>query len=131
MISHVTLGSHDVERAGAFYDKVLACLGYTRSFAGDGFIGYGSNADGVPKFWVCLPFDGQPAGVGNGTHVAFTAESRDQVDDFHRVALAEGGSDEGAPGPRPHYGEHYYGAYVRDPDGNKIQAVCRRPPVEP
>jgi catechol 2,3-dioxygenase-like lactoylglutathione lyase family enzyme len=70
------------------------------------------------------PYNGETATVGNGVHVAFKADNRAAVDAFHAAALAAGGTDEGAPGLRPHYHEHYYGAYVRDPDGNKLQAVC-------
>jgi catechol 2,3-dioxygenase-like lactoylglutathione lyase family enzyme len=70
------------------------------------------------------PADGKPASAGNGAHVAFIAESRAQVDEFHRAALAHGGSDAGPPGLRPEYDANYYGAFVRDPDGNKVEAVC-------
>lgn len=72
------------------------------------------------------PFDDNPATAGNGAHIAFLATRRSAVDAFHAAAMANGGSDEGAPGPRPHYHDHYYGAYVRDPEGNKLQAVCHR-----
>ena len=76
---------------------------------------------------VCKPLNQEPATYGNGTHVAFLAPSHAAVDAFHAAALAEGGQDEGAPGPRPHYHKDYYGAYVRDPDGNKLQACCHKP----
>ena len=76
-----------------------------------------------PEFWVNPPLDGQPASVGNGTHIAFFATSKEQVDAFHREGLAAGGTDEGPPGPRPEYGEPFYGAYLRDLDGNKIEAT--------
>ena len=79
-----------------------------------------------PKLFVGPTFDGQPATNGNGTHIAFIAKDRPTVDAFYAAALANGGSDEGPPGPRPHYHPNYYGAYVRDPDGNKVQAVCHR-----
>ena len=89
-------------------------------------------------FWVGIPFDKNKATVGNGGMVAFRASMRKQVDDFHAAALANGGQSEGAPGPRPHYAPDFYAAYARDPDGNKIAAVCRgyclrltaRPPLE-
>lgn len=74
------------------------------------------------------PFNGQPAVPGNGVHIAFKVDSRDLVDAFHRTALEHGGTDEGPPGLRAHYHPNYYGAYVRDPDGNKLQAVCHRRP---
>lgn len=76
------------------------------------------------KLFVGPTYDKKPATVGNGTHVAFLAKTRAQVDAFHATALAHGGTDEGPPGLRPHYHSNYYGAYVRDPDGNKLQAVC-------
>jgi catechol 2,3-dioxygenase-like lactoylglutathione lyase family enzyme len=78
----------------------------------------------MPTIYIYTPADGRPATWGNGTHVAFIADSRDQVDAFHAAALEQGGMDEGKPGLRPHYGPNYYAAYVRDPDGNKLQAVC-------
>jgi len=127
MISHVTVGSNDIARAKAFYQRVMAPLGYVRVVEGDNHFAYGE-AEGAPAgFWVLTPFDGRPAERGNGWHCAFLAPSRAAVDAFHAAALAAGGRDEGAPGPRPHYSENYYGAYVRDPDGNKLQAVCHHP----
>ena len=125
MFSHVTLGTDDMERARAFYDPVMATLGLTAPFALPGTLVYGEIAG--PKLFIVSPFDGGPASSGNGTHVAFLAKSRAEVDAFHAAALAHGGSDEGAPGLRPHYHPHYYGAYARDPDGNKLQAVCHSP----
>ena len=76
------------------------------------------------KIFIGATFDGKPATCGNGTHVAFLAKDRATVDAFYTAALAQGGSDEGPPGLRAHYHPNYYGAYVRDPDGNKLQAVC-------
>ncbi len=83
--------------------------------------------DGVRElaFWIGTPFDQRPASVGNGSMVAFSARSRKSVDDFHAAALANGGACEGPPGLRPHYSPDFYAAYVRDPDGNKVAAVCR------
>ena len=126
MFSHVTIGSNDLERSGAFYDAVMKTLGHERFYTGDGIIGYGEPTG--DQTFVTSPFDGGPASVGNGTHIAFLAGDRAAVDAFHAAALANGGSDEGAPGPRPHYHKNYYGAYVRDPDGNKLQATCHRSP---
>ena len=125
MFGHVTVGSNDLQRSGIFYDAVLATLGHSRGLERDGFISYGDGSGS--RFFVMRPFDGKPASVGNGTHVAFIARSRAAVDAFHAAALAAGGTDEGTPGDRPHYHATYYGAYVRDPDGNKLQAVCHRP----
>jgi catechol 2,3-dioxygenase-like lactoylglutathione lyase family enzyme len=128
ILSHVTLGTNDLARAKAFYDKVLATLGLGRlEDEDDEASGYGVADTQVPWVYAHRPFDGGPASRANGTHVAFLAPSREAVDAFHAAALALGGSDEGAPGPRPQYSENYYGAYVRDPDGNKLQAVCYRP----
>lgn len=127
MISHVTIGSDDLKRAKAFYQAVMAPLGYAMVMDGRGYFAYGQSADSPPQVFVVRPFNGQPAACGNGWHCAFLAPSRAAVDAFHAAALAAGGSDEGAPGLRPQYSEHYYGAYVRDPDGNKIQAVCYAP----
>lgn len=128
MFSHVTIGTNDMERAVAFYDPVFGTLGIKRFFRESAHAGYG-DAHG-DQVWVMNPFDGNPAVAGNGTHIAFLATTRGQVDAFHAAALANGGTDEGAPGLRPHYHRNYYGAYARDPDGNKIQAVCHAPPFE-
>lgn len=122
MFSHVTIGTNDLDRAVAFYDTLLATLGHERFYLNDRQAGYGKPAGN--QTWLMYPFDGKPASVGNGTHVAFLATSRAAVDAFHAAALAAGGKDEGTPGARPHYHKNYYGAYVRDLDGNKLQAVC-------
>ena len=127
MFSHVTVGSSDIARAKAFYDRTLTPLGISLVHEEADALAYGRGAREVPWFWVLPPFDGRPAERGNGWHCAFLAPSRAAVDAFHAAALASGGSDEGAPGLRPQYSETYYGAYVRDPDGNKLQAVCYRP----
>ena len=127
IFSHVTVGTSDVERAKAFYDVVLGTLGCTRTYADEEVAGYGTGPDGQSAFWVLPPFDGGAATVGNGTHIAFNALTRAAVDAFHACALDHGGTDEGAPGLRPHYHADYYAAYVRDPDGNKLQAVCHLP----
>jgi len=119
-LSHVSLGTDDLDRAGAFYDKVLAPLGLRRIDAFPGGIGWGRR---YPEFWMQTPIDGRPAGIGNGTHIAFLALSRAQVDAFHAAGLAAGGRDEGPPGPRPAYGEPYYAAYLRDADGHKVEAM--------
>jgi catechol 2,3-dioxygenase-like lactoylglutathione lyase family enzyme len=116
MIGYVMVGSNDLPRAAAFYDVVLKELGGERSWAAEKYIGWASSAKG-PIFMVCRPYDGKPATFGNGTMIALAAASRDQVDRAHARALAQGGKDEGAPGPR---GDNFYGAYFRDLDGNKI-----------
>jgi catechol 2,3-dioxygenase-like lactoylglutathione lyase family enzyme len=129
MFSHVTLGTNDIRRAVAFYDPLLAALGLSRQEADldHGYAGYAAAPEATPQFWVTAPLDRQPATVGNGVTIAFEAEDRATVDRFHAIALAHGGTDEGAPGLRPHYHPDYYGAYLRDPDGNKLCCVCHRP----
>jgi len=123
MFSHVTLGTNDFDRATAFYDKVMAALGHKQLFCMEGAAAYGQDLVG-PKTWVLYPFDQAKATPGNGVHIAYLAESRAAVDAFHKAALEMGGTSEGEAGLRPHYHPNYYGAYVRDPDGNKLQAVC-------
>lgn len=126
VLSHITLGTNDPDRAARFYDAVLGALGFARLPKPPGKPpAYEKNGQ-MPTIYLYPPADGRPATWGNGTHVAFIAETADAVDAFHRLALHHGGSDEGPPGPRPHYGDDYYAAYVRDPDGNKLQAVCYR-----
>ena len=124
IISHITLGTNDKDRSAKFYDAVLGAIGFSRlpkppekplAYERDGK---------MPTIYIYTPEDGGPATWGNGTHIAFIADTRDQVHSFHEHALALGGKSEGQPGPRPHYGPNYYAAYVRDPDGNKLQAVC-------
>lgn len=122
MFSHITLGTNDWARARPFWAAIMGTLGHPVLFEREGGIAYGEPAG--PKTFIGPTFDGAPATSGNGTHIAFIAKSRATVDAFHAAALAHGGTDEGAPGLRPHYHPNYYGAYVRDPDGNKIQAVC-------
>lgn len=128
MFSYMVLGTNDLRRAVAFYDAALAPLGHVRvpEVDPDGRSAAWGVDDPGPHLWVTLPFDGNPAGVGNGVMVSFLADSRAAVDAFHAAAKSAGGTDEGAPGLRPQYGAHFYAAYLRDPDGNKINAVCYR-----
>ena len=122
MFSHITLGCNDFARARPFWIAVMEVLGHPILFEREGGIAFGLPAG--PKTFISPPFDGAPARAGNGVHVAYLVADRASVDAFHAAALANGGSEEGAPGLRPHYHPNYYGAYVRDPDGNKLQAVC-------
>lgn len=129
MFSHITAGVSDLDRAASFYDAVLAPLGLTRRMVvpdgGPPSRCWHRPGVSLPRFYVYLPFDGRPNSHGNGSMVAFHAPSSEAVERAHAEGLRTGGTDEGAPGPRPHYGPDYYGAYLRDPDGNKIHVVYR------
>lgn len=126
MLHHVSVGVSDVARAADFYDAVLGALGYKRTAQYLPYaIGYG---EGISEFWIQLPHDQEAPTPGNGAHIGFTARSQDAVHRFHQAALANGGSDEGEPGPRPDYGPEYYGAFVRDPFGNKVEATLHAAP---
>ena len=129
MLSHVTLGTNDLARALAFYDRLLAPLGLARleTDLAEGLAGWGRPGEEGRPFWVMRPIDGRTASPGNGVTVAFEAPDRPTVDAVHQAGLAAGGRDEGGPGLRPHYHADYYGAYLRDPDGNKLCCVCHRP----
>ena len=126
MIDHIGVAVSDMARAKAFYAHALKPLGVgllmevsAEETGGDAHAGFG--ADDKAFFWI-----GTGAKPKGGTHVAFTARTRAEVDAFHQAAMAAGGRDNGAPGPRPHYHAHYYGAFVLDPDGNNVEAVCLR-----
>jgi catechol 2,3-dioxygenase-like lactoylglutathione lyase family enzyme len=119
ILSHVSIGTNDFERAVAFYDSVLATLGCRRVLEHPSAVAFGK---AYPEFWVQTPIDGRPAGVGNGTHFGFLAPSREAVHAFWDAALQAGAEPDGEPGPRPLYGEPYYGCFVRDPEGHKIEA---------
>lgn len=133
MLSYIYFGTNDLARAIAFYNPVLAQLGMQRCVTGDPdwdrtSAGWGIYEDDGRRelaFWIGIPFDQQRATVGNGSMVAFKARSWDEVDQFHAEALQHGGTSDGPPGLRLHYNPDFYAAYVRDPDGNKIAAVCR------
>lgn len=134
MIDHVSIGTSDLQRAKNFYDACLKPLGcscaYTVDRPGQGIVahGYASAQKGAIQFWIGKPerCDTQSNSKG-GTHIAFQAASRAEVDNFYAAALKAGGQDNGKPGLRPHYHPDYYGAFVIDPDGNKIEACCHNP----
>lgn len=130
MIGYVTLGTDDLERSRAFYDALFADVGASRLMELDsGFTLYGTDW-GKPAVAVTRPHDGQPARAGNGNMVSLVVDGRDKVDRLHAKALALGGSDEGAPGLRGPEGDRaFYGAYFRDPDGNKF-CVFRMGPAD-
>ena len=129
MYSHITVGTSQVNRAMRFYDVVLAPLGMKRRRTFKIAISYApADFSGVNEpFWVVRPYDKKDAAPGNGVTVAFEAPTRAAVDAFHAAALAAGAADEGPPGIREHYHPNYYGAYVRDLDGNKLCVVCHQP----
>jgi catechol 2,3-dioxygenase-like lactoylglutathione lyase family enzyme len=120
IISHVSLGTNQFDNARAFYLKALAPLGCRIIMEHPGVAAFGKQ---FPEFWVGEPHDGKKAEIGNGTHVSFAAGSKAEVDAFHKAAVAAGGRDDGKPGPREEYGEPYYGAFIRDLDGHKIEAT--------
>ena len=120
ILNHASIGTNDFERAVAFYDAVLATIGATRIMQHGEALAYGK---AFPEFWVQRPLNEQPATTGNGMHLSFNAASKSEVDAFHAAAVANGGTCDGPPGPRPIYGEPYYGCFVRDPDGHKIEAT--------
>ena len=118
MIGYVTVGTNDLERSAKFYDAIAVEMGTARMMEFDSFIAWGT-AGGGAGIAATKPHDGNAASVGNGVMVAFEAKDNDQVQRLYDIALANGGSDEGAPGPR---GEGFYAGYFRDPDGNKLNA---------
>jgi catechol 2,3-dioxygenase-like lactoylglutathione lyase family enzyme len=120
MIDHVGLGVSDLEQSKAFYRQALDPLGYRLLIDRGGSVGFGR--DGKPDFFLHAdrPLSGP-------THVAMASPDRATVQAFHAAGLAAGGRDNGPPGPRPHYHQDYYGAFVLDPDGNNVEAVCHRP----
>ncbi len=120
MIGYVTLGTNDLDRAVAFYDDLLSGMGARRFMEEETFVAW-TTAPDKPGISVTRPFDGQPATVGNGVMVALMVDSPAEVDALHARALALGGGDEGAPGPR---GEGFYAGYFRDLDGNKLNFFC-------
>jgi catechol 2,3-dioxygenase-like lactoylglutathione lyase family enzyme len=121
VIGYFTLGTNDVERAAAFYDALLAELGARRAYDTGRLVAWRFNKDVGPLLVLNTPFDGNAATAGNGTMVALSVKDAGTVDRMHALALELGAADEGAPGPR---GKNFYGGYVRDPDGNKLNFHC-------
>jgi catechol 2,3-dioxygenase-like lactoylglutathione lyase family enzyme len=119
MIGYVTIGTDDLDKAAPFYDAVFGAIGVERKSLDERWAFYGGK-DSDGDVGLCKPFDGQPARAGNGIMIAFVAPSKDAVGAAHAAGLAAGGSDEGAPGYRPPDGNAFYGAYLRDPTGNKL-----------
>ncbi|MFT3967798.1 MAG: VOC family protein [Sphingobium sp.] len=127
MIDHLGIGASDFAASRRFYDAALAPLGMAviveiMAERSGGYQGVGYGRDGKAGFWL-----GNDGPRGTGIHIAFAAADREAVDAFHRAAMAHGGRDNGAPGLRPHYDPDYYGAFILDPDGVNVEAVCRKP----
>jgi catechol 2,3-dioxygenase-like lactoylglutathione lyase family enzyme len=121
MLDHVSIGVRDIERSCRFYDRVLATLGYHRKHTNPEAVGYASER---ADFWLNPTATPVPEDMGSGLHFCFLARSTAEVDRFHAEGLAAGGRDNGAPGLRPQYGPTYYGSFVIDPDGYRIEAYC-------
>ncbi len=130
MISHIFVGVNDFAAAFRFYGALLGSLGHILRFREDArpWAGWQMPGQARPLFLIGAPQDGEKASVGNGAMVALLAPTRSLVDAAHAAGLAADGSDEGAPGLRPHYHADYYGAYLRDPEGNKIAVACHTKP---
>lgn len=123
MLGHLSLGCSDLVSATFFYDAALGPLGYVRVCQGRTYSGYGYPGQSNDKFAVKQQTSVVPPGPG--FHIAFTALTRSAVDSFYEAAIQNGGKSNGAPGLRPHYGPNYYAAFVIDPDGHPLEAVCR------
>lgn len=119
---YITVGSNDLAKSRPYYDAVMEALGAKFAFEYEGMTFAYEFPDGF-MVWVTKPQNGEAAAAGNGHTAGFFAPTTDMVDAAHAAALSNGGSDEGAPGPRPLYGPDFYGAYARDPDGNKMSFV--------
>src|SRR3954452_24962041 len=120
MIDHVGLNVRDYAASKRFYERTLVAIGYESLMEFDNATGFGK--DGRETLWIT---DREP--TAGSTHVALQVDERKSVDFFHAAAVAAGGTDNGAPGPREHYAPNYYAAFVLDPDGNNIEAVCHAP----
>jgi catechol 2,3-dioxygenase-like lactoylglutathione lyase family enzyme len=120
MIDHVSIAVRDLERATRFYEALLGAIGYGRLEVRPATVGFGKR---YPDFWLNKRTEAWPVPADSGAHVCLRAPSIAAVDAFHAAALAAGGTSDGAPGLRPHFGKGYYAAFIRDPDGNRIEAV--------
>jgi catechol 2,3-dioxygenase-like lactoylglutathione lyase family enzyme len=124
MLSHVSIGVSDLERSTAFYDAVFAALGFVRVWTGSDSRGWGV-AGGGDRFAIKREAPGERLGSSPRSHIAFAATTREAVVAFHQAGLGTGGTDQGPPGLRPHYGPDYYAAFLRDPGGHDLEAVCQ------
>ena len=125
ILDHVSIPVREFSRSAAFYDAVLATIGLKRTKEREGAIGYGAKPGWPPLFWILEQRDADAARPGVGLHMSFRVDNRAAVHAFYEAALAHGGKDAGAPRPRPHYTAGFYGAFVFDPEGFKIEAVVR------
>lgn len=128
LLDHVSIAVPDIDVARPFYDAVFAALGVSKVYDNADALGYGQRCDAADDAHSYLSILRSPAASADpARHWCFKAASRTQVEAFHAAALAHGGSDDGGPGLRPHYHPQYFAAFVRDPFGNRLEAVCHRP----
>ena len=120
MIDHISIGVSNLERSARFYERTLAPLGLAKVVTRPATIGFGK---AYPEFWINLRPDMTPVAADSGNHICLRAKSTGDVDAFHEAALKAGGVSDGAPGIRPHERVRYYAAFIRDPDGNRVEAV--------
>ena len=120
MIDHISIGVSDLERSARFYEQALAPLGLVRLVTRSAAVGFGKS---YSEFWINLRPAVSSVAPENGCHICLRAKSTSEVDAFHAAALGAGGSSDGAPGLRPHDRVKYYAAFIRDPDGNRVEAV--------
>jgi catechol 2,3-dioxygenase-like lactoylglutathione lyase family enzyme len=120
MIDHISVAVRDLDASARFYQAVLGAIGYNKLVVRARTIGFGKS---YPEFWLNLRASLAPVDADSGTHAALRVRTSELVDAFHAAALAAGGSCDGAPGLRPQHGEGYYAAFIRDPDGNRVEAV--------
>lgn len=121
LLHHVSVGTNDIQKSRRFYDPIMKHLGLRVLYETDKAVDYGVSDI---LFGVETPHDGQPATAGNGVHFCFSTVSRPMVDEFYKIGLENGGTSDGPPGIREQYDKHYYAAFLLDPDGNKIEALC-------
>lgn len=133
VIGYTMVGTNDLKRAQDFYNPLFDMMGLSPCYQDEQVASWGDRDDEtVPRFFTCFPFDGNPASVGNGAMTTFRAPTASLVDALYEKALANGGRDEGSPGYRPErYGDKFYVAYIRDPDGNKLAFACYDGPSNP